>query len=80
MQGYAWLLLAATLVAMVVRRFNFPYAVALVVGGLLIEASHVGSVPDLDPNLLLIVFLPPLLFDAAFRLDARHARRSCDPS
>jgi CPA1 family monovalent cation:H+ antiporter len=78
-QGYAWLLLAATLVAMVVRRLNIPYAVALVVGGLLVEASHVGSVPELDPDLLLFVFLPPLLFDAAFRLDARHARTLVRP-
>ncbi|MEJ7761760.1 MAG: sodium:proton antiporter [Thermomicrobiales bacterium] len=78
-QGYAWLLLAATLVAMAVRRLNIPYAVALVIGGLAIEASHVGTVPDLDPDLLLFVFLPPLLFDAAFRLDARHARSLMRP-
>lgn len=78
-QRYAWLLIAATLVGMVVRRFAIPYAVALVVGGLLIQASHVGTVPDLDPDLILFVFLPPLLFDAAFRLDAREARSLVRP-
>ncbi len=73
-QRYAWLLLAATMVGMVVRRFNVPYAVALVLGGLVLEASHVGTVPELEPAVLLFVFLPPLLFDAAFRLDAREVR------
>ncbi len=78
-QRYAWLLLAATLVGMVVRRFNIPYAVALVVGGLAIEASHVGSVPVLEPDLLLFVFLPPLLFDAAFRIEASEVRSLLRP-
>lgn len=78
-QRYAWLLIAATLVGMVIRRFSIPYAVALVLGGLAIQASHVGTVPDLDPELILFVFLPPLLFDAAFRLDARHARSLVRP-
>jgi hypothetical protein len=31
-------------------------------------------VPTLDPGLVLFGFLPPLLFDAAFRLDTREAR------
>jgi len=73
-ERYAWLLLAASLVGMLARRINAPYAVVLVIGGLLIEESHVTQVPDLDPALLLFVFLPPLLFDAAFRLDARELR------
>ena len=78
-QSYAWLLLAATLVGMVVRRFNIPYAVALVGGGLAIDASRVVAVPGLNPDVLLFVFLPPLLFDAAFRLDAVEARALVRP-
>lgn len=78
-QRYAWLLIAATLIGMVVRRLSVPYAVALVLGGLLIQASHVGGAPNLDPELVLFVFLPPLLFDAAFRLDAREARSLVRP-
>jgi CPA1 family monovalent cation:H+ antiporter len=78
-ERYAWLLIAATLVGMVIRRFNIPYAVALVVGGLLLEASHLGAVPHLEPEVLLFVFLPPLLFDAAFRLEASEARSLLRP-
>ncbi|MDP9366842.1 MAG: cation:proton antiporter, partial [Chloroflexota bacterium] len=73
-QQFAWLLLGAALVGMLARWVKVPYAVALVVGGLILEESHVTQVPDLNPTVLLFVFLPPLLFDAAFRLDARELR------
>jgi monovalent cation:H+ antiporter, CPA1 family len=68
-QQLAWLLLGAALVGMLARRIRVPYAVALVLGGLLVEESHLVAVPRLEPGLVLFVFLPPLLFDAAFRLD-----------
>jgi NhaP-type Na+/H+ or K+/H+ antiporter len=73
-QQLVWLLLGAALVGMLARWIQVPYAVALVVGGLLVEASHVVALPTLDPSLVLFIFLPPLLFDAAFRLDAREFR------
>ena len=71
-QEFAWLLLGAALIGILARRVRVPYAVALVLGGLLIEESHLVSVPQLDPAVVLFAFLPPLLFDAAFRLDARE--------
>ena len=52
---FALLLLGAALVGMLARRVGVPYAVALVVGGLLIEESHITSVPTLDPGLVLSV-------------------------
>jgi CPA1 family monovalent cation:H+ antiporter len=73
-QQIAWLLLAAALIGILARRVRIPYAVALVIGGLIVEESHVVSVPQLNPAVLLFAFLPPLLFDAAFRLDARQLR------
>ena len=47
------------------RRFKFPYPIALVVGGALL-----GMVPKLpqfpfDPQLILVVVLPPILYQAA---------------
>ncbi len=73
-QDYAWLLLGAALVTMIAWRLHIPSAVALVLGGIAVAATDLVSVPDLTPSLLLFVFLPPLLFDAAFRLDARELR------
>ncbi len=46
-----------------------PYPVTLVIGGLVL--GLVPGIPDiqLDPNLVLLVFLPPLLYAAAFFAD-----------
>ena len=76
---FAWLLLGATLIGILAQRIRIPYAVALVIGGLLVEESHVVRVPHLDPSLVLFAFLPPLLFDAAFRLEARELRLVARP-
>ena len=78
-QEMAWLLLGAAIIGILARRLRMPYAVALVIGGLLIEESHIISVPQLDPPVVLFAFLPPLLFDAAFRLDARELRLVARP-
>src|ERR671938_291320 len=58
----AWLLLGAALVGMLAHRLRLPYAVALVLVGLLVAAPGVIQVPQLQPDLLLFVLLPPLLF------------------
>ena len=76
---FALMLLVATVVAAVARRFRVPYEVALVLTGLAIAAPHVFSLPSLDPGLLLFAFLPPLLLDASFRIDVRELRAVARP-
>ena len=76
---FSWLLLGAALIGILARRVNVPYAVALVIGGLMVEGSRLIQVPQLEPGIVLFAFLPPLLFDAAFRLDARHLRLVARP-
>ena len=73
-QAFAWMLLGAAVVGMLAWRIRLPYPVALVVCGVVAEETHLVSLPQLDPRVLLFVFLPPLLFDAAFRLDASELR------
>ena len=48
------------------RRFETPYPIVLVVGGLLL--SFIPNLPQisLNPNVVFLVMLPPLLFAAAF--------------
>ena len=73
----AWLLLGAAAVGLVTRWLRIPYAVALVLVGIaagVITRQQGGTVPRLEPNVVLFAFLPPLLFDAAFRLDEREVR------
>lgn len=71
---FALMLLLATVVAALARRFRVPYEVALVLTGVAIAAPHAFSLPSLDPQLVLFAFLPPLLFDASFRIDIHELR------
>ena len=75
-------ILVALLVSVVVlsaaaRAINVPYPIVLVVGGALLGAAA-GGLPDveLDPDLVLVIFLPPLLYSArVLRQPARPAGR-----
>ena len=69
--GQAELVIAGLLVAVAVlsslaRRVSIPYPIVLVVGGALF--GFIPGMPDvvLNPNVVLVVFLPPLLYGAAF--------------
>jgi CPA1 family monovalent cation:H+ antiporter len=73
-------LLIAMLVAIIALhylagRFGLPPAVALIAGGALL-AFLPGLPPiSLDPELVLVIFLPPLLIDGAWFIQLRHLRR-----
>lgn len=69
------LLLIASLVAIVVRRLHVPYTVALVVVGLLLTNLSTIKV-ELTPELILGLFVPPLVFEAAFHLNFTELRRN----
>lgn len=58
----------ATAVAMLARRLKLPYTVALVVAGLGLGAVKVLPAPHLTKDLLYSIFLPGLIFEAAFHL------------
>ena len=67
------ILIVVLLVALGVRRVRLPYTVALVVAGLLLAAQ--GSLHlDLTPGLILGLFVPPLIFEAAFHLQLKDLR------
>jgi CPA1 family monovalent cation:H+ antiporter len=63
------LFMIATVVAIAVRRLKIPYTVALVVAGLLLGLLRVFQPPHLTKDLLYTVFLPGLLFEAAFHIN-----------
>ncbi|AHG88498.1 sodium/hydrogen exchanger [Gemmatirosa kalamazoonensis] len=66
------LFVVATIVALVARRVRVPYTVALVIAGLGLGATHVIEAPPLTKELLFTLFLPGLLFEAAFHLEWRE--------
>lgn len=71
----AGILLAVAALNALASRVGIPYPIVLVLGGLAL--GLVPAVPEvvLDPDLVLLVFLPPLLYSAAFFADLRSLRR-----
>ena len=82
-----WLLIAASVIGVIAARIRIPYTVALVIGGLVlgtvhlpIVASLVKNQPDwLTPNIVLVIFLPALLFDGSLKLEVRQLRANALP-
>jgi monovalent cation:H+ antiporter, CPA1 family len=62
------LLAVAMAVALIARALKMPYTVALVLAGLSLGATHLLPIPHLTKELLYAVFLPGLIFEAAFHL------------
>jgi CPA1 family monovalent cation:H+ antiporter len=73
------LLLLISLLAMLARRTRLPYTVVLVIAGLAVGMSNVLPGVQLTPGLILLVFLPPLIFEAAFHLDFEYVRENGRP-
>jgi CPA1 family monovalent cation:H+ antiporter len=70
------LIVIATAVALITRRIPVPYTVALVVVGITLGAFHFIDAPRLSRALLFAVFLPGLVFEAAFHLPWSDLRRN----
>src|SRR5262249_8345531 len=54
--------------------FDVPYPITLVIGGLLLGLIPGIPTITLNPDLVLLVFLPPLLYQSAFFADLRSLR------
>src|SRR4029450_2722900 len=82
--GVIALLLIAIAVRAVTRRLKLPFTVVLVLVGIGLSAlaaaySHVlPGLPDPESlsGLIFYVFLPTLIFESAFNLDARQLREN----
>jgi len=66
LSGFALLLLLSTIVALITRRLRVPYSVGLVFAGGVLWFSHAPALIELSRDLLFLVLLPPLIFEAAF--------------
>ena len=73
------LLLLVALLAVLSRRIGIPYPILMTVGGLLL-----GLVPglpriELAPEIVFLLFLPPILFSAAYFTSLRELRANARP-
>jgi CPA1 family monovalent cation:H+ antiporter len=74
-----FLLLLAVALGWVARRLNFPYPIALVIGG-----AALGFLPELpqfpfDPQFILVLVLPPILYQAALLTSWRDFKANIRP-
>ncbi len=71
------LLTIAAGVAILVRRFRFPYTVALVIVGLILSAIPEPLIGiEFSKDVILAVLVPPLIFEAALHLPFSSLRRN----
>ncbi len=83
-----WLLIAASSIALLTKYLRIPYTVALVLGGLLLSLLRLPFLsplqPDqrphwLTPDVILILFLPALVFEGSVKIDVRDLLRDSAP-
>ena len=83
-----WLLIAASTIAVLTKYLRIPYTVALVLGGLLLSLLHLSFLSPLQPNqrpnwltpdVILILFLPALVFEGSVKIDVRDLLRDAAP-
>ncbi|MCW6034894.1 sodium:proton antiporter [Spirulina subsalsa FACHB-351] len=68
------LLMVATTVALITRWLRIPYVVGLVLAGLAIPKGALPSAIGLNPDVILNLFLPILIFEAAINTDISRLR------
>ncbi len=72
------LLLLVFVVAMLAHRVRLPYTVALVLVGLALSFQQAIQF-ELTPEIILLLFLPPLVFEAALHIDYHTFRKVLTP-
>jgi Na+/H+ antiporter len=65
---YIYLVLIILGLVMVANKIRLAYPIVLVVGGLLISLTGRFDSITIDPELVFLIFLPPLLYEAAWQI------------
>lgn len=78
-ESLIFLLGAAAILAQLARLLNVPYPIFLVLGGLVIGFVPALPTVEISPEVIFLVFLPPLLNSAAFFSSPQDLRRHLRP-
>ena len=82
MQIFQWLLVllvGAVCLTAIARRINVPYPSLLALGGVAIALVPAAPRLELDPELMLALFVAPVLLDAAYDTSVRDLRANWIP-
>jgi len=64
---YIYLILIILALVMIANKFRLAYPIVLVIGGLALSFTSTFSHITIDPDLIFFIFLPPLLYEAAWQ-------------
>lgn len=70
------LIFLAILVVGIAQKIHLSYPIALIVGGAVISFISDLTVIMFDPNLILVIVLPPILYSAAFGISFREFKKN----
>jgi CPA1 family monovalent cation:H+ antiporter len=73
------ILMIAAVVGIAAKRMRMHYNIALVITGVIVGATKLIPAVGLDPQIVLQIFLPALLFEAAISTDVRRLRENWAP-
>ncbi len=65
---FIYLILIILVLVMLANRLKLAYPIILVLGGLALSVLNVFSNITIDPDLIFFIFLPPLLYEAAWQV------------
>lgn len=72
---YLAMMVAIVLLIMLANKIKVAYPVLLVIAGLLISVIPGVPVLHIDPEMIFIIFLPPLLYEAAWAISWKELWR-----
>jgi Na+/H+ antiporter len=78
-QGLLLLLVGAVCLTAIARRISVPYPSLLALGGVALAFLPAAPRLELDPELMLALFVAPVLLDAAYDTSVRDLRRNWIP-
>lgn len=73
------LLFGVAFLSLVSKRYNFPIPIVLVMCGVIISVVPGLPVIELSPEIVFIIFLPPLLYHAAWHTSWSEFKQTIRP-
>ena len=75
-QTFILLMFAAVILVNVAQKMHIPYPITLILGGTAIGFNPYVPVVNFDPNLILVIVLPPILYYASFGISYREFKQN----
>jgi NhaP-type Na+/H+ or K+/H+ antiporter len=73
------LLIGIVVIATIADRLRIAYPILLVIAGVAVALIPIHHRIEFEPDLILLVFLPPLIYDATLDTSAREIRSQLRP-